>query len=185
MNKVLAFTGLLFTIGCASDSQQESPVTELIPAMAISDGQLLEEQFDIQVALDENEGQASLSVALKIDAGSFVVSPHATDSVYGHFTISIVENEALSFSGEVIETPNSVKEFDPVLEDSVKFIRVNTDFSQAINSNIEGDFDVPGMIEFVLEPKCVPYDVEFVITQVDGKLSVVKTKTVISSEYKM
>jgi hypothetical protein len=44
---------------------------------------------------------------------------------------------------------------------------------------------VSGLIEFLLEPSCVPYDVEFVSSYRSGVMKVKKIKTSISKEYKL
>ena len=85
----------------------------------------------------------------------------------------------------MIETPNSVEEFDPIIEAPVKFVRVNTTYQKRLKITKGEDFEVDGLVEFLLEPICVPYDVAFKISYKNGKMKVEKTKTVISSEYKM
>ena len=74
-------------------------------------------------------------------------------------------------------------ELDTILKEPVRFIRENTTFKQTLKSTSNGDFEVPGLVEFLLEPSCIAYDVTLIISSHNGGMSVVKTNTEISSEY--
>ena len=74
-------------------------------------------------------------------------------------------------------------ELDTILKEPVRFIRENTTFKQTLRPTSNGDFEVSGLVEFLLEPSCIAYDVTLIISSCNGEMSVVKTNTEISSEY--
>ncbi len=141
--------------------------------------------FDIDVQIDKRgSDQYDLIVTIELENGNYVISPYSEDETYGHFEISFAETSNFILLDQLLEIPNSVEEFDPVLKRQVKFVRETTSYTQRIRLASQDNFVVSGLIEFVLEPSCVPYDVEFVITYHSEKMNVKKTKTVISEEYK-
>ncbi len=146
----------------------------------------VKESFDVNFQIDQlNKEEYNLSVTIELNDGAYIISPFSKDTTYGHFYFTLRDNKHLIFDNQLLETPNSVEEFDPILEAPVKFVRVNTTYQKKIKLAKQDDFKVTGLVEFLLEPICIPYDVEFVISYRDGKMEVKKMKTVISSEYKM
>lgn len=129
--------------------------------------------------------QYFLEVELEMDTGNYVVSSSSTDNIYGHFEIGIADSPHLRAEAPLEEIPRSVEEFDPIIQQPVKFIRQNTLFKQLLAVSGQEDFTLNGLIEFVLEPSCVPYEVAFSLTRRDGKLTLTKTKTAISQAYKL
>ncbi|MEO1450915.1 MAG: hypothetical protein AAFV07_15405 [Bacteroidota bacterium] len=180
MHKFALFTLLIgVLVGCQPAGQPAQSITQPVV-------QLEDQGFDLGLEIVETNGkQASLNVSLKMDEDSYVISSYSTDDIYGHFEISLTESPHLFGGNPMAEIPASVEEFDPVIKQSVRFIRQETTFQQPLEVLSEDDFVAEGKIEFVLEPRCVPYDVTFTISQQDGKLKVVKTKTSISREYKI
>jgi len=65
----------------------------------------------------------------------------------------------------------------------VRFVRENTVYKQNIKLLSEEDFEVSGLIEFLLEPICKPYSVEFMLTYNAGTMRVEKIKTAV--DYKI
>lgn len=141
--------------------------------------------FDIDVQIDKRgNDQYDLIVTIELENGNYVISPYSEDETYGHFEISLAETSNFILLDQLLEVPNSVEEYDPVLKRQVKFVRETTSYTQRIRLASQDNFVVSGLIEFVLEPSCVPYDVEFVITYHSEAMNVKKTKTAISEEYK-
>ena len=141
--------------------------------------------FNITLEIEIIEGEHYLVAAMELDSNSYIISPFSQDSVYSHFDISINKRDKIILDNTLLEVPNSIKEYDPILEEEVNFVRVNTIYKQKLQLIYKGDFQVEGMIEFLLEPSCIPYDVEFAISYQSGKLRVMKTKMTISKEYKL
>jgi len=146
----------------------------------------IKESFDVLFQVEKlNEEEYNLSTTVILNKGSYIISPFSKDTTYGHFYFNIDKTDHLLADHKLVETPPSIEEFDPILEAPVKFVRVNTTYQQKLKLTKEDDFEVAGLVEFLLEPICIPYDVAFKISYQNGKMSVEKTTTVISSEYKM
>jgi len=77
----------------------------------------------------------------------------------------------------LIEIPSSVQEYDPILEEEVRFVRESTTYKRNLTIVQQDDFEVSGLVWFVLEPSCVPFQVEFIISKQAGEMSVIKTNT--------
>lgn len=188
------FLLLLFSCNQAKKLPNDSPEKSVIQSKSNSEGKdifkngynINEPTFDVLFQVNELENnEYNLMATIILDKGSYIISPFSTDSTYGHFYFNVEKSDYLVTDNQLIETPNSVEEFDPIIEAPVRFVRVNTAYRQKLKLTKEEDFEVTGLVEFLLEPICVPYDVEFKISYKNGTMKVEKTKTVISSEYKM
>lgn len=182
MNKTLFFLILVLTLGGLSaykyadtpkESKENSPKAALKP-------------FDIQLdieKLDKNEYE--LAVAIKLNKGDYIVSPFSTDGIYATFSLAIPKNTYLTVAETLSESPKSIPEIDPIINKPVRFVRVNTVYKQKMKVTNEEDFEVSGLIELLLEPSCVPYDVAFSLSYKSGELIAKQTKISISKEYKL
>lgn len=170
MIKTFTLLFALFSISCATEKKQTEKT---------------QEPFGVSFQLDRVEDNIyNLSVNIELEKGTYIISPFSKDTTYGQFEISIPENEYFSVYKEITETPNSVEEIDEVLKTPVKFVRVNTTYQKKIRLTSKAMFEVNGMLELLLEPSCVPYDIPFTISIHSGKLKVDKKNTVVSPEYK-
>ncbi len=176
------FFFLLLSIGSLTAFYQSNK-SEVIVKDEVS--KQIEAPFGIDLVIDKiDDDQYNFGVTIQLEKGSYVISPFSNDDIYGHFEISIDENKNFLSDKTLLEIPSSVEEMDPIIKEKVKFVRVNTTYKQKVQRLSKNDFEVAGLIEFVLEPSCIPYDVEFVISNRSGKMEVEKTKTSISKEYK-
>jgi len=172
MVKILTGFLLLLNVACTSQqSQQNYPF----------DGS--KAPFDIDFEIVQGSGQYYLITILDLEKDAYVISPHSQDGVYGNVDISIEKTIYLKMEGKPRETPKSVEEIDSVLDSPVRFIREKTIFKQKISVTSPEDFEVSGLVWFVVEPSCVPHDIEFTISYHSGMMSVKKTKTAISADY--
>jgi len=183
MNRAFVLIFLLISIGCNLDKPQSN---KRLKVFKKTKDKIVDDSFDIKLQIDGvGENLYNLATTIVLKNGSYVISPFSKDDIYGHFSISIAKSDALIVRETMLEMPNSIEEFDSIIEKPVKFVRVNTSYKQQVKVMTKEEFEVSGLIEFVLEPSCVPYDVEFIISQHSGKLQVKKTKTAISAEYKL
>jgi hypothetical protein len=142
--------------------------------------------FDIQLDMEKLDGnEYELAVAIKLNKGDYIVSPFSTDGVYGTFSLVIPKTSYLKVDKRLSENPESLPEIDPIINKPVRFVRVNTTYKQKMKVTNEEDFEVSGLIELLLEPSCVPYDMEFKLSYKSGELIAKKTKIFISKEYKL
>ena len=194
MNKMAMFFCLLLSVGIVTSycqSEQTNEVIQSNPSNALKtpfNTKLPADRsglFDIELKIDEvDKDQYDLSATIELEGESYVNSPFSKDEIYGHFEISIEETDKFQLTEQLIESPNSVEEYDPIVEMPVRFVRENTTYKQRLSKLSQNDFEVAGLIEFVLEPSCVPYDVTFTISNNSGVLAVKKMKTSISKEYR-
>lgn len=176
---------LLLTIGCSSNDS--TPQTVPATAQTTSDSTQPNDRppFDLTLQLHAlSQHQYQLSANLMLKDGDYVISALSSDSVYDHFEINLPPSDYLTLNDTLIEEPLSIEEFDPIIQQPVRFIRQNTVIQKPLTINTTSDFNVSGKIELVLEPHCIPYDVSFVITSHSGVVRIEQIKTTISSEYK-
>ena len=181
MNKTVAFFFLLMSFSCGTKTKQ---VKETFATVKNEEAQLPEGSFNIELQIDKVDGELySFSTSLELDSGAYVVSPFSEDEFYGPFQISILDSRHLIIDERLLEIPKSVEENDPYINVPVRFVRENTIYKQNIKLLTEEDFEVSGLIEFVLEPSCKPYSVEFILSYHSDTMTIEKTKT--SIDYKI
>lgn len=184
MNRILVFVFLLLSIGSLTAYQQSNKDSTVIHNDKIEKINI-DKDFELQLQMEKlDNGLYDLSATISLAKGSYIISPFSTDSIYLHFAMSIPPTYYLISDNKLSETPNSIPEIDPILNEPVRFVRGKTTYKQQIKVINENDFEVSGLIEFLVEPVCVPYDVEFTISKRSGIVTVKKTKTYISKEYK-
>lgn len=157
---------LLFTLLCFSTKAQTSLLGSSLENFSTA--------FSIEKDSDNN---THLIALIELNNDSYVISPFSKDTIYGHLDLSIKDTDAVSFEGALSESPISTSEYDPILETEVKFVRLNTRYKQGLNINTEEDFEVAGVLWFLLEPQCVPYKIDYLLIQNSDKLSVEKLNT--------
>ncbi len=141
--------------------------------------------FNLEFSIDgSTENNKVLSIELSLNNGSYIISPNSNDNFYGPLTIFHSPGDNYIVKPELIEIPSSHPEMDTLINSFVNFVRVNTKYQQIIEIKNTEDFVTRGILEFVLEPSCIPYDVEFEIEQRNGLLTVTKLDTKVSEEFR-
>jgi len=159
---------------------------EVNAATQIQESKEVEETFDIKIEIEKTDDKKyELSTTIELKDGNYIISPYSEDDIYLHYSITIPKNNNLIVDEKLIEIPASIPEIDPILNIPVRFVKETTTYKQEIEVTTEKDFEVSGLIEFLVEPSCIPYDVEFLISHQSGIMEVKKTKTAISKEYKL
>lgn len=181
MNKTITFFFLLLII---SNFTLTGQLNEGL-SFNIENNKPVDDSFDVNFQIEKSSSDTyTLAIALELEGENFVISPFSKDGVYGPFEISLTENRHLTATGKLQEIPLSIEEHDPIINQPVRFIRQNTTFKQKLKLTSKHDFEVSGRVWFVLEPSCIPYEVDFQIYYSDGKMIIKKTKTAIAKEYK-
>lgn len=187
MIRTFTFTFLLLTIitGTNCQSNNDKPVIKLEKIQALKKFSPLQESFDLKLDIKKvNDKEYTLINTIELENDSYVISPFSKDEVYGHFTVSLVENKHLDLEDSIIEFPESVEEYDSIIEEKVRFVREKTIYNQNIKLIETGDFEVRALTWFLIEPQCVPIDVEYVISYKEGKMEIKEKKISISKDYK-
>ena len=141
--------------------------------------------FDIKFDIESlNDNEYNLATTVKLNKGDYIISPFSTDGIYLNFSMLLDNSNHLAINGQLSENPETAPEVDPIINKLVRFVRVNTTFKQKLKVEKQGDFEVPGLVEFLLEPSCVPYDVAFVLSYKKGEMTVKNVEITVSEEYK-
>lgn len=112
-----------------------------------------------------------LSIQMNLKKDAYFVSPNAKRDFSGKFTIVLTEADKLKLSKAIVEAPLSKEENDR-REGLVNFVRKNTNYKQTLKVLSKENFEVPAHIQFTIEPRCTMEKVFFILSYVDGKLSV-------------
>jgi hypothetical protein len=96
------------------------------------------------------------------------VSPTEPGAFTGKFTIVLTESQHLQTNGAIMETPLSKVDEN---EGFVKLVRENTHYKQSLKVLSNENFEVYGYIQFTIEPRCSLEKIPFILSYVDGKLS--------------
>ena len=110
-----------------------------------------------------------LSIQMNLKKNGYFVSPTESGAFTGKFTIVLTEPQHLQTSGAIIETPLSKVDEN---EDYVKWVRENTHYKQSLKVLSNENFEVYGYIQFTIEQRCSLEKIPFILSYVDGKLSV-------------
>ncbi len=110
-----------------------------------------------------------LSIQMNLKQHSYFVSPTEPGSFTGKFTIVLTEPQHLQTNGAIMETPLSKVDEN---EGFVKLVRENTHYKQSLKVLTNENFEVSGHIQFTIEPRCTLEKIPFILSYVDGKLSV-------------
>ena len=126
-------------------------------------------QFDIHPITDNNY---SLAITINLEEGSYFVSPHSKGDYLGLFTVSLDDQQNLRINSDLVETPQSQEKIDPWGGGLVNFVTENTTYTQKITSTNSDDFEIQGLVKFVIEPKCTLEEIPFKITQRNSQLTI-------------
>jgi hypothetical protein len=114
---------------------------------------------------------AKLVAHLSFNAGSYVVSPADTLSILSPFQLDFGDGAPIELTRAMTEFPGYQNLYEPALASDMRILRSPTLFTQPFKVNASGDFVASGQAFFVLEPSCVPYALDFTLTQRDGLLA--------------
>lgn len=184
MNKLIIIPFLFLIIGCATKETQQETITDTTPipiflnydppgARHINEG--TEEPYKIEFKIETSEDKKhSLIIAMKLEEGSFYVSPFAVRDFKGKFSVSLEENDYLDLGHEFTETPRSEEIFDPhpFVNGEVNWVKVNTTYEHQLEILKKEDFEVKGVVRFVIEPRCTLEEIPFMISSKSGKMNI-------------
>jgi hypothetical protein len=117
----------------------------------------------------QSDKEHLLSIQMNLKQHSYFVSPTEPGSFTGKFTIVLTEPQHVQTYGAIIENPLSKVDEN---EGFVKWVRQNTHYKQSLKVLTKENFEVSGHIQFTIEPRCTLEKIPFILSYVDGKLSV-------------
>ena len=122
------------------------------------------------IRVDKQENDEYLfTVQMYLKKNAYFVSPNEPKIFSGKFTIVITEPQKISTTGTIAELPLSTVDKN---EGFVHLVRKNTTYKQTLKVLSEEDFEASGYIQFTIEPRCTLEKIPFVLSFVNGKLSV-------------
>ncbi|RXR28319.1 hypothetical protein EQG68_14445 [Flavobacterium piscinae] len=179
MNNNLFFCLVLlsFNYNCAEvnsqDIAQNSKVADsvYIGPTHFSDDLVREDSlYTAIIRIDkQSEKEHVLSIQMNLKKNSYFVSATEHDSFKGKFKIVLTEPQHLQTNGSIIETPLSKVDEN---HGFVKLVRQNTHYKQSLKVLSNENFEVYGYLQFTIEPRCTLEKIPFILSYVDGKLSV-------------
>ena len=175
---------LILNMSCNSDKKQ--PLDEMASIeTSVQKDQGLEndkmykwfttESYELKFEINEIENAVyELVLSMDLRNDSYYVSPNSKGDFTGIFTIIINDNEKLKKIAKPIETPLSNEEYDPhpFVNGFVNWVKETTTYKQQIQRKSDEDFEVSGIIQFTIEPKCTLEKVPFFIKYKNGELIV-------------
>lgn len=179
MNNNLFFGLLLlsFNYNCAEvNSQDMAQNTTAVDSVYVgptyfSDDLVREDSlYTAIIRIDRQSNKEHLlSIQMNLKQHSYFVSPTERGAFTGKFTILLTEPQHLQTNGAISETPLSKVDEN---EGYVKWVRENTHYKQSLKVLTNENFEVSGHIQFTIEPRCTLEKIPFILSYVDGKLSV-------------
>lgn len=116
----------------------------------------------------QSDKEHLLSIQMNVKKNGYFVSPTEPGAFTGKFSIVLTEPQHLQTNGPIIETPLSKVDEN---EGFVKWVRENTHYKQSLKVLTNENFEVSGHIQFTIEPRCTLEKIPFILSYVDGKLS--------------
>jgi hypothetical protein len=109
--------------------------------------------------------------------GAYYVSPASNNTFTGLLKVELDSNNFIHMGDTYVESPNSIGAYDSYARENVNKVYERTSYTYGTCLKREKDFEVGGMMSFVIEPECSRYEVRFILKNKDRKLSIIKTTT--------
>jgi hypothetical protein len=156
--------------GIANASLQDS--LYLVPTHFSDDLLRVDELYTSIIRLDKQKNdEYLLSIEMQLKKNSYFVSPNAKGDFSGKFTIVLTEPNKIQTNDAITETPLSKEEYEKH-NGMVNFVRENTTYKQALKVLSTENFETYGYLQFTIEPRCTLEKIPFILSFVDGKLSI-------------
>jgi hypothetical protein len=133
-------------------------------------------QLSLQVKKLEDNNY-NLIITMELGEGAHYVSPNSKGDYKGRFVMLLEENSKLTMNGNFSEHPIAKETIDPWRFDPVNFVTENTTHTQQFTVSDTNDFEVVGLIQFTIEPRCTLEKVKFTIASRDGNVTIKKLNT--------
>ena len=188
MKYIIGIFLLSMTAACAQTESSEStgaaaPYDPSIPVLKVSmyDSPLIDHEiakenpYEVEFKVEETEdGRFILVTSMKLNGGSFYVSPHSETDFKGKFRIEVAPNDDLSIENDFVETPRSEEVVDPhqFVNGPVNWVTEDTKYEHPLILHTQKDFSIGGKIIFVIEPKCTLETIGVLFKYKNGVLTV-------------
>ena len=160
-----------------SESKRDIKIEEVVDTTPADNKPFDNSQKDDSVRIDLSIEKINLTtynlvINLKLFGDSWIVSPLAYDYPYGHLRIDLELKNHLTKVDSLLENPKSVEFYDESYEGSYPLIKEKVTLTQKLKIKTRDDFKVHGLVFFVLEPICTPYELTFILNYQNGEMKV-------------
>ncbi len=177
---------LASAVSCTEVVTETDPMTETgstppIRIVSMYDVPLMDEEmaienpYEIIFHVEESEeNKYNLVTKMKLNGGSFYVSPLSARDFSGRFTITLEDTTNLKIGNDFKETPRSIEEIDnhPFVNGRVNWVNADTRYDHQLTITSKEDFEVRGKYTFTIEPKCTLEEIPFIIKYQSGVLRI-------------
>jgi hypothetical protein len=173
MNKIIILILLLFT---AYSINNLDNIENNIKTTGIS---IDDSEYKIHIDIENTtKGEQNLVVKIKLKNNSHFISPNDPGTFKGKFYMDLGSYNHIDFDGKLIENPMTIEKFEPNTFEKYKafWVTADTTYRQPLNVISDGDFEVFGRVNFVIEPKCTLEQLTFGINYKNGVLKVTQAK---------
>ena len=134
--------------------------------------------FGLTFEVEGTTGGADATLVLDLDLfqkEDWVVSTHSTDSMFGKVDVRFLDLPLLMPAGELTERPESTWEVEHFSQLDIRVLRQDTEMRLPMRATSSRDFEAKGQVFFVLEPLCMPFEVDFTVGRRAGLWAVEST----------
>ncbi len=134
--------------------------------------------FGLTFEVEGTTGGTDATLVLDLDLfqdEDWVVSMHSTDSMFGKVDVRFLDLPLLMPAGELTERPESTWEVEHFSQLDIRVLRQDTEMRLPMRATSSRDFEAKGQVFFVLEPLCMPFEVDFTVYRRAGVWAVEST----------
>ena len=127
--------------------------------------------FGLTFEVEGATGEADATLVLELDLiqqEDWVVSTHSNDSMFGKVEVRFLDLPLLMPAGVLTERPESTLEVEHFSQLDIRVLRQDTEMRLPVRATSDLDFEAKGQVFFVLEPLCVPFEVDFTVDRRAG-----------------
>ena len=184
----LIFTSLIFSCQEPSETSEngaeqlvgDSLLTEIVLTEDAPswNGDQTDDSVNVQLSIDHSEEKVLIETNVELFGDAWIVSPLAKDYPWGKMSLSIEENEFIELDDKVFQSPEAVLMSDENTEDPYELITGLSTITQELTIKKLEDFEIEGVLFYVLEPICQPFQIEFRLISTSGEVSIGKSELV-------
>lgn len=184
MKNLVLCLAFLLTVSCKTEKPKTNKgiatIISNIPEIEytinpINDPSLIKEPYNLNLKIRKLQNNLyDLVIGMDLNDGAYYVSPNSKGDFKGIFTLILKNENNLKEISKLIETPLTVEEFDPhpFVNGNINWVRENTTYIQKLKRITTDEFQVFGLIQFTIEPRCTLEKIPFVINYKNGSMSI-------------
>ncbi|WP_298417782.1 hypothetical protein [uncultured Kordia sp.] len=173
MNKFITLVAVVLSMGYNSNNntlQTEIPLQKEIS--------IKEDPYSLKLQIEKLKSNTyNFVITIELNNNAHYVSPNSKGDYKGRLSFSIEDDTKFYSNGNLIENPLSTESIDSFNGGKVNLVTKNTTYTQQFTLSDTSDFEVAGLIKFVIEPRCTMENIPFKIVNRAGTLEIVQLHT--------